>query len=809
MIRLGLLAVLVMTITVGLGPVANHVYAVGQTFTVNTTADTYDSVCDANCSIRDAIFQSNSTGDQDTIQFAITGSGVKTFNMSQGIVITSSVIIDGTTQSGASCTTHSLTIEFDGTSAGAGVDGITINHSVGNGTLIKGIAIRDWGGNGVTIALGKLHAVRCSNVGTNAAGTAAAPNGGDGVRIAAATSGAGGITVGATANAGDPDDQERNIISGNLGAGVRSFFGTGVSGDGGGNFRVSGNYIGLNAAGTAAIPNGDSGVVIAAGTASVGRDIAGGNGGVGVGNVISGNTGSGDAGVKLLAAADNPKVHGNIIGLNAAGTAAVPNQVGVYIESDLTFLGTDDPTWRNVISGNIEDGILGATTADFSVKHNYIGTNLAGIAAIPNARGITTAGVGGSIGANGHGNVISGNTGAGITFVGANSIQVVDNAIGYAADRTTPLPNGGDAISVLSSPASATTNLTIGSDYEGDPNLIYARRPNVGTRLRNGIRIEKTAAHQSVTGVWISGNLIDSDGHAIDLRNSTDADNLVTPNDLNDADSGPNSFQNFPVITDAFASPSPTIRGTIQGLPSTGFNIELYKSTACDSTTRRQGHVYLGRAQAFTDAQGNYSWESFPNIASFSAGDYITATARSFGGLTPPEDSINTSEFSACFVATGAPIPSISQLTPTSAVAGASQFNLRVQGTNFTNTMKIRWNGQELSTVFFSANDVRADIDTNVLGYAKSTATITVGTTGNLTTGVPFTVLRSSSDVNCDGTANTADALFLMQVLAGLATNNTLCPSDAKQNGGVALDDVTYIRREVAGLIEPQDSTHQ
>lgn len=809
MFRIAALAVLLVTITIAINPIATPVGAVPQTFIVNTTADTFDSVCDANCSIRDAIFQANSTGDRDTIQFAIAGTGVKTFNMAQGIVITSNVIIDGTTQSGASCTTHNLTIEFDGTNAGAGVDGITINHSVGTGTLIKGIAIRDWGGNGVTIALGALHGVRCSNIGTNAAGTAAAPNAGDGIRIAAATFGAGGITIGAVANAGDPDDQERNIISGNTGAGVRTFFGSSGSGDGGGNLRISGNYIGLNAAGTAAIPNGDSGVVVAAGPSSIGRDVAGGGGGVGVGNVISGNTGTGDAGVKLLAAADNPKVHGNIIGLNAAGTAAVPNQVGVYIESDLTFIGTDDPTWRNVISGNIDDGILGTSTAEFSIKHSYIGTNLAGSAAIPNARGVTTAGVGGSIGANSHGNVISGNTGAGITFVGASNIQVIDNQIGYAADETTPLPNGGDGISILSSPLTASSSLTIGSDLEGDPNHIYARRPNAGTRLRNGIRVEKTAGHQPISGGWISGNLIDSDGNGIDLRNATDVDNLVTPNDLDDVDSGPNSFQNFPIITEAFASPSPTVRGTLNSLPNFGFNIEIFKSTSCDSNTRRQAHTYLGRAQAFTNDDGDYSWQSFENIGTFLAGDFITVTARSFQTDPPSEDGINTSELSACFVATGAPVHTISQLTPTSVVAGASQFNLRVQGTNFNNSMKIRWNGQELTTAFFSATDVRADIDTNVLGYAKSTATITVGTTGNLTLGVPFTVLRSSSDVNCDGTANPADALLLMQVLAGLATNNTACPSDAKQNGGVGLDDVTYIRREAAGLQEPQQSAHQ
>lgn len=48
------------------------------TFTVTTTADTDDGVCNANCSLREAIFAANHTAGDDTITFAPNVTGVIT-----------------------------------------------------------------------------------------------------------------------------------------------------------------------------------------------------------------------------------------------------------------------------------------------------------------------------------------------------------------------------------------------------------------------------------------------------------------------------------------------------------------------------------------------------------------------------------------------------------------------------------------------------------------------------------------------------------------------------------------------------------
>ena len=104
----------------------------------------------------------------------------------------------------------------------------------------------------------------------NAAGTAALPNGGDGIKIGL---GATNNTIGGTVSGA------RNIISGNVGDGV-VISGSGTTGN-----LVEGNYIGTNAAGTAALGNATDGVQVSSG--ATGNTIGGTANGAA--NVISGN----------------------------------------------------------------------------------------------------------------------------------------------------------------------------------------------------------------------------------------------------------------------------------------------------------------------------------------------------------------------------------------------------------------------------------------------------------------------------------------------------------------------------------------
>ncbi len=244
-------------------------------------------------------------------------------------------------------------------------------------------------------------------IGTNAAGTAAIPNG-FGIEIFNAT----GNVIGAVGSG-------RNVISGNDDDGI-SLNGIGAPG----NNQIVGNYIGLQPDGTTPLGNGGDGIFI--GNPGVELTI------IGPGNVISANESDG---IQLDDAANNSKIIGNIIGLDAGGTINLGNdqsgiQVGVNSgAAENNTIGGTTAGDRNVISGNGDNGILiEQNAANTQILGNYVGTNAAGTAAVPNIpNGILFDGnvdMGNNVGSStpGSGNLISGNQQAGIRFSGSIDI---------------------------------------------------------------------------------------------------------------------------------------------------------------------------------------------------------------------------------------------------------------------------------------------------------------------------------------------------------------------------------------------------
>ncbi len=79
---------------------------------------------------------------------------------------------------------------------------------------------------------------------------------------------------------------------------------------------------------------------------------------------------------------------GNYIGTNVTGTAAAPNAWGINFKTGGNTIGGSDPADRNVVSGNTNDGfyIYTAAATGNVVQGNYVGTNATGTAAIANGR---------------------------------------------------------------------------------------------------------------------------------------------------------------------------------------------------------------------------------------------------------------------------------------------------------------------------------------------------------------------------------------------------------------------------------------
>jgi hypothetical protein len=648
-------------------------------------------------SLREAITAANNTAGADTINFNIPGAGVRTITPTSALpTITGPVTIEGYTQPGASANTLAAgddsvhLIELSGGPVGAAliitagnstICGLVINHftnvafNAGDGIRLltnggnkvegcfigisadgataqsntgSGIDIESSPNNTIGGATPAARNVISSNtsstnivingagssgntiqgnyIGTNAAGTAAMAGSVIGVQIVGNLAGTGSNIIGGTTAAA------RNVISGNSSIGIDLHENT-VNGN-----VIQGNFIGTNAAGTAAIGNGDGIDLVRANNNTFGGTVAE------AGNVISGNSGHGIS----LADSSSNLIQGNLVGTDAAGTAAVPNVAGVGIliggGSNNTIGGTT-PGARNIISGNGTGGnghgirfALDATTDSGNlVQGNYIGTDINGTAALGNAgagiqifafvqpTGVNTIG-GTSAAAR---NIISANGGSGITG-GVNNFLIQGNYIGTDVNGTADLGNGNNGIEL-----DTATNTTIGGAAAGAGNVIAFNGKNTNATNGDGIHIFGN------TGNSIGGNSIFSNKRlGIDLVGGTENTFGVTANDSCDPDTGANNLQNFPVITSATTTGTNVmLAGTLNSTANTTFRIEIFSNSSCDPSGNGEGESYLGFTMVTTDAMCNASI-NITFAASIPAGRVLTLTATDPSG--------NTSEFSQC-----------------------------------------------------------------------------------------------------------------------------------------------------------------
>ena len=715
---------------------------------VTTTSDTSTNT-DGLTSLREAITYANTLSGADTITFAIPGTGVKTITVSSSLpAITGTngagTVIDGYTQSGASVNTLTsgtnavLTVQItasaktfdvltistsgctvrglamggtsaalvlsgsgatgnkvignflgttpDGTTALANNVGIYLgsgasNNTIGGTTLAERNLISG-NTNGVLIdgSTSTGNKVAGNTIGTNAAATAALPNTNNGITIQNSAS---NNTVGGTTSA------ERNLISGNSGSGVTI--------SGGSSNKVSGNYIGVSADGSAKLANG-IGVNIASGSnnttggTTVGeRNVISGNTNynvylfLGTGNKVMGNyigttadgsaalttiygvyaynssnntiggttagerniiSGSSQVGVYLNGTpSTGNKVIGNYIGTNADGSAKLPNNDGVFIgAAPNNTIGGTTAGERNIISGNTSSNVVisGTDSTGNKVSGNYLGLNAAGTATFASNQGVylfnsaSNNTIGGTTA--GERNIISGSSYAGVQISGPATTgnKLTGNFIGTSADGTTALANS-TGIIISSAPGN-----TIGGISAGASNLIFG---NTG----DGVLLQNSGT----TGNSIRGNSIYNNGTTVnDLGIDLLGANGVNANDVGDADTGPNNLQNYPVLSSAFAnSGNTTIAGTLNSTANTTFTLDFYSNATGDVSGYGEGQTYLGSTSVTTDASGNVSFTATLSGVQLANGLAISATATDANG--------NTSEFSRDVTSGASPAGSV------------------------------------------------------------------------------------------------------------------------------------------------------
>ena len=86
--------------------------------------------------------------------------------------------------------------------------------------------------------------------------------------------------------------------------------------------------------------------------------------------------------------------------------------------------------------------------------------------------------------------------------------------------------------------------------------------------------------------------------------------------------------------------------------------------------------------------------------------------------------------------------PGITSLNPNSATAGGPAFTLSVNGSGFSQSATIRWNGSALATVFVSGTQLTAAIPANLIASA-GTVNVTVNSGGINSAAAAFSILNS------------------------------------------------------------------
>ncbi len=428
--------------------------------------------------------------------------------------------------------------------------------------------------------------VQGNYIGTNAAGTRARANDGDGVQPEQGSN----LRIGGAVSA--PGRAPGNVISGNRENGIRVPTAAAAT-------DIDGNLVGTNARGTAAVANRRNGLAIFAGTNST---LTGVNGP----NVLSGNR---RAGVLITGTTNNAILYNSRIGTNRAGTEAVPNGVGVEVRGSGSH-SIGDTGNGNVISGNHRAGLwIHGQTSAIVILANLVGLGADGRTAVPNRRGIVVAGEASPnyIGFTGEpGNTVAGNRRAGIVLESGpggtrpDGTVIFRNRIGITAgDR--PRPNGGHGILI-----DGAIGSRIGDTGSGN-RIAHNRGAGVLVAAGTG---------NSVVGNSIYGNR----GLGIDLAPAG-----TTPNDPDDPDGGANRRQNHPVIRSvSFAGGVTTIDGRLNSVPSSTFVLEFFKTRAATARAA-EARTSLGSMLAVTNTDGdaNFSFEAMGRVS----GVWLRATA--------------------------------------------------------------------------------------------------------------------------------------------------------------------------------------
>ncbi|HEX3086578.1 MAG TPA: hypothetical protein VHP99_18730, partial [Pyrinomonadaceae bacterium] len=375
--------------------------------------------------------------------------------------------------------------------------------------------------------------------------------------------------------------------------------------------------------------------------------------------------------VAIILASNGNIVEGNYVGFRSDGTKPVGfgsagsgitfrGGISGSLRGDNNLIGGTTAQARNVIS-NCSQALQLADSVANVFRGNYIGTNVAGTAALLNATPFVSFGGDVTIGGttSGAGNLISGNGSTATLLIQNSTALIQGNLIGTTADGSQPLQNNGIGIDV----SSGGKVVTIGGTTPAARNVIAANATGIFIRqddtpgsneIVQGNFIGTNAAGTGALPNLTSGIFTGGATHVTIGGTATGAGNLISGNgeDGISVSGGSNNTPSLAIIqgnligtdvTGGVALPNtrdgigmPSSAGTVIGGPSaaarniiSGNHVNGIRLDAGANSNRIEGN-YIGLNRFGTGALGNTGNGVFISYG-FTLGNTIGGTAGGAG----------------------------------------------------------------------------------------------------------------------------------------------------------------------------------
>ena len=618
--------------------------AQGATFYVNSTADPGDGVCDATCTIRDAILKANANPGQDRIDYSgVTGNVPVRVDLLSGLpLITDSVVMEASIpeirvladspslRPGVELNLASVA-SVSGPSLDFHPDGLNFSGPGASGSVVRGFII-----NGLNSA---THA-QCLLVDENP----------------------------------DPSSTATNPFP------WQGYCGVPISIFAANSIVVAGNYLNLDADGLAPNGAGKAAVEIVDGS----YNVIGGHApndrnvvtaavpqppGVDLATMIRiWVFGWSDPVFGAPKAANDNQIVGNYLGLTATGVSLDPGLRGTWlamwnIADDTTLFGLfgqgqfgwgphcedQENSPCEMIGNVVESNVITASGGPSSVAlFGPLRDTLVSNNTIYNAQPFLTLPYG-RIEVFGTED-LGGGAGNPAPFLPVGLI-ISNNLLGIDLDDN---PKG---------------NTTYGIGIGQGRDVLITGNTVTGTvwdAIWVGGRPGGQPQNVAITANSLFGNALGNALFDIDLFLGIGLNGIdgVTPNDLKDIDDGPNNLQNFPVINYAKGEKGQLrIHGQLRSERKKSYRIEIFANDDVNETGHGEGKRYLGFLDVSTNGGENTNFDTKKTLSIsvgdglVDIGDFVTATATEICTPDPEEGTCpygvgGTSEFSAAVLVT-------------------------------------------------------------------------------------------------------------------------------------------------------------